>query len=139
MSTARGGKGADLACLAHVAEELWQRGGHDVERAGTLAHQAWPSWDEMRLPEGSVDIAVQVNGRVRGRLVLARTASADAARMAALDADGVAPHWRAGHSRPVISSTSSWPRHVQRPTWLGRWGSGTERLGSDRVYGRTPG
>ena len=76
----------------HVAEELWQRGGHDVERAGTLAHQAWPTWDEMLCQEESVEIAVQVNGRVRGRVVLARTASADAARMAALDADGVAPH-----------------------------------------------
>jgi leucyl-tRNA synthetase len=46
----------------------------------------------MLCQEESVEIAVQVNGRVRGRVVLARTASADAARMAALDADGVAPH-----------------------------------------------
>ena len=76
----------------HVAEELWQTGGHDVERRGTLAHQAWPTWDEALCQEDTVEIAVQVNGRVRGRVVLPRTASAEAARTAALGADEVAPH-----------------------------------------------
>jgi len=76
----------------HVAEELWQTGGHDVERTGTLAHQAWPTWDEALCQEDTVEIAVQVNGRVRGRVVLPHTASAEAARTAALGADGVAPH-----------------------------------------------
>jgi len=76
----------------HVAEELWQRGGHDVERTGTLAYQAWPTWDEALCQEDTVEIAVQVNGRVRGRVVLPHTASAEAARTAALGADGVAPH-----------------------------------------------
>jgi leucyl-tRNA synthetase len=76
----------------HVAEELWRRGGHDVERAGTLAYQAWPTWDEALCQEDTVEIAVQVNGRVRGRVVLPYTASAEAARRAALGADGVAPH-----------------------------------------------
>jgi len=72
----------------HVAEELWQTGGHDVERTGTLAHQAWPTWDEALCQEDTVEIAVQVNGRVRGRVVLPHTASAEAARTAALGADG---------------------------------------------------
>src|SRR4030095_6414737 len=76
----------------HVAEELWQTGGHDVERTGTLAHQAWPTWDEALCQEDTVEIAVQVNGRVRGRVVLPRTASAEAARTAALGADEGAPH-----------------------------------------------
>jgi leucyl-tRNA synthetase len=76
----------------HIAEELWQTGGHDVERTGTLAHQAWPTWDESLCQEDTVEIAVQVNGRVRGRVVLSPAASAEAARAAALGADGVAPH-----------------------------------------------
>jgi leucyl-tRNA synthetase len=76
----------------HVAEELWQTGGHDVECTGTLAHQAWPTWDEALCQEDTVEIAVQVNGRVRGRVVLPHTASAEAARTAALGANGVAPH-----------------------------------------------
>src|SRR6266487_5277025 len=67
-------------------------GGHDVERTGTLAHQAWPTWDEALCQEDTVEIAVQVNGRVRGRVVLSHAASVEAARTAALSADGVASH-----------------------------------------------
>jgi len=40
----------------------------------------------------TVEIAVQVNGRVRGRAVLPRTASAEEARAAALAATGIAAH-----------------------------------------------
>jgi leucyl-tRNA synthetase len=86
----------------HVAEELWQRGGHDVEQAGTLAHQAWPIWDEALCREDSVEIVVQVNGRVRGHLVLSRTASEDAARTAALNADGVRAHLAGRTVRKVV-------------------------------------
>jgi leucyl-tRNA synthetase len=76
----------------HVAEELWQKGGHDLAGSGTLAHEAWPTWDETLCEEDTVEIAVQVNGRVRGRAVLSRTASAEEARAAALAATGIAPH-----------------------------------------------
>ena len=86
----------------HVAEELWQRGGYDVEQAGTLAHQTWPTWDEALCREDSVEIAVQVNGRVRGHVVLSRTASEDTARTAALDADGVGAHLAGRTVRKVV-------------------------------------
>jgi leucyl-tRNA synthetase len=76
----------------HVAEELWQKGGHDRAGSGTLAREAWPTWDETLCEEDTVEIAVQVNGRVRGRAVLSRTASAEEARAAALAAAGIAPH-----------------------------------------------
>ena len=86
----------------HVAEELWQRGGHDLERTGTLAHEAWPTWDEVLCQEDSVEIAVQVNGRVRGHVVLSRTASEDAARTAALGADGVGAHLAGRTVRKIV-------------------------------------
>jgi leucyl-tRNA synthetase len=76
----------------HVAEELWQEGGHDGAGRGTLADEAWPTWDDALCDEETVEIAVQVNGRVRGHAVLARTASAEEARAAALAAPGVAAH-----------------------------------------------
>ena len=75
----------------HVAEELWQRGGHDAD-ASTLAYEPWPTYDEALCVDDEIEIAVQVNGKVRGRVVLPRPASADEARAAALAADGVAPH-----------------------------------------------
>ena len=86
----------------HVAEELWQRGGYDVEQAGTLAHQAWPTWDEALCREDSVEVAVQVNGRVRGHVVLSHTASEAAARTAALNADGVRAHLAGRTVRKVV-------------------------------------
>jgi len=86
----------------HVAEELWQRGGYDVEQAGTLAHQAWPTRDEALCREDSVEVAVQVNGRVRGHVVLSHTASEAAARTAALNADGVRAHLAGRTVRKVV-------------------------------------
>jgi len=74
----------------HVAEELWQRGGHDVEGQGTLAHVPWPAWDEALCEDDQVELAVQVNGRVRGRVVLSPTASPAEARAAVLAAQDIA-------------------------------------------------
>jgi leucyl-tRNA synthetase len=76
----------------HVAEELWQTGAHDVDGKGTLAHEAWPTWDETICQDDTAEVALQINGRVRGRIALARTASEDEARAAALSAAAIASH-----------------------------------------------
>jgi leucyl-tRNA synthetase len=48
----------------HVAEELWQVLGH----AKTLAYEPWPAFDEALLREDTVEIPVQINGKLRGRI-----------------------------------------------------------------------
>src|SRR5262249_21219572 len=54
-----------LAPLApHLAEELWQRLGH----AESLAHAAWPGADPAHLRAEVIEIPVQVNGKVRGKI-----------------------------------------------------------------------
>jgi leucyl-tRNA synthetase len=45
----------------HMAEEIWQRLGH----AETLAYAAWPKHDESLLTEDTIEIPVQVNGKLR--------------------------------------------------------------------------
>jgi leucyl-tRNA synthetase len=70
----------------HLAEELWKRLGHGE----SLAHHAWPSFDPALCVDDVVELAVQVNGKVRGRVRLARDASEADARAAALAAEGVA-------------------------------------------------
>ncbi len=50
----------------HVAEELWQRLGH----AKSLAYEPWPQCDASLLKEDTVEIPVQVNGKLRGRIVV---------------------------------------------------------------------
>ena len=48
---------------AHVAEELWQRLGHE-----RLWEQPWPTADPAMLERATFELVVQVNGRVRGRV-----------------------------------------------------------------------
>jgi leucyl-tRNA synthetase len=54
----------------HIAEELWQRLGH----SGTITYQPWPEFDEALTRDPEVELAIQVNGKLRDRL----TFSADA-------------------------------------------------------------
>ncbi|MCL2852680.1 MAG: leucine--tRNA ligase [Defluviitaleaceae bacterium] len=48
----------------HISEELWQRTGH----AGSVFAGAWPTYDEAKLAQDSVEIALQINGKVRDTL-----------------------------------------------------------------------
>ena len=58
----------------HMAEELWERLGH----TRTLAYETWPRYDETLLTEDTVEIPVQINGKVRSRIKVAIDASSDA-------------------------------------------------------------
>ncbi|WP_054950146.1 leucine--tRNA ligase [Numidum massiliense] len=50
----------------HIAEELWQVIGH----TDSVHEQNWPAYDEAALAVDEVEIAVQINGKVRGKLVI---------------------------------------------------------------------
>ncbi len=63
----------------HLAEELWQR----LSFAGTASTQPWPVHDDGLLVDNEVEVAVQVNGKVRDRIVVARDASKEAIEDAA--------------------------------------------------------
>ncbi len=63
----------------HLAEELWQRLGFE----GAASSQSWPVHNESLLVDNEVELAVQVNGKVRDRLVVARDASKEAIEEAA--------------------------------------------------------
>jgi leucyl-tRNA synthetase len=66
----------------HIAEELWARLGH----ADTLTYEAFPTADASLLFEESVEVPVQINGKVRARVSVATGADA-AAHEAAARAD----------------------------------------------------
>ena len=55
----------------HIAEELWSRLGHN----DTITYEAWPTYDEAKLVEDTVEIPVQVNGKVRATIQIAVDAS----------------------------------------------------------------
>ena len=50
----------------HITEELWQLCGYK----GMLHEQEWPSWDENKTVEDMIEIAVQINGKVRERIMV---------------------------------------------------------------------
>ncbi|MEF2837933.1 MAG: class I tRNA ligase family protein, partial [Oscillospiraceae bacterium] len=49
-----------------VGEELWQILGHD----NTIAYEAWPQYSEEKCKDSEVTIAVQVNGKMRGTVMM---------------------------------------------------------------------
>jgi leucyl-tRNA synthetase len=72
----------------HLAEELWEMLGH----AGGLWTAGWPAFDEALTREDEVEIPVQVNGRLRGKVKVAvDTAEEELVRMAQAD-EVIAPH-----------------------------------------------
>jgi leucyl-tRNA synthetase len=72
----------------HLGDEAWERLG---ER-GFLLEAAWPTWDEALTVDATVTLGVQVDGKVRGTVELARDASEEAARALALALPNVAKH-----------------------------------------------
>ena len=72
----------------HLAEELWARLGHGQ----SLAYEPWPQADASLLVEDTVEIVVQVNGKVRGRVRVPAGAAQDAVSAAARNEASVAGH-----------------------------------------------
>ena len=63
-----------LSCITpHLGEELWQILGHDK----TIAFEPWPTYDEAKTVLNEVTIVVQVNGKVRDKLIVPMNSSAD--------------------------------------------------------------
>lgn len=61
-----------LAPIApHVTEELW----HKSDHSGSVHSQAWPSFDEAALVADTLNMAVQVNGKVRAQIEVAKDAA----------------------------------------------------------------
>ncbi|MFC2105806.1 leucine--tRNA ligase [Candidatus Bipolaricaulota bacterium] len=60
-----------------ICEELWQRTGHQ----DSILDQPWPSYQEAALEEDTVEVPVQVNGKLRARITVPAAAAADPAAL----------------------------------------------------------
>jgi leucyl-tRNA synthetase len=69
----------------HISEELWHRRGHDA----SIHLQSWPMSDAEKTREEAIAVAVQVNGRVRDRLMTPPGAAAELLEKQALALDSV--------------------------------------------------
>ena len=74
-----------LSCICpHVGEEIWQIMGHD----DTIAYEAWPKYDEAATVDNTVEIAVQINGKTKATVALAKDCDKDSAIAAGKEALG---------------------------------------------------
>jgi leucyl-tRNA synthetase len=90
--------------MPHLAEECWQalknqgRGGTGLDIGALVAEAGWPSLDRSLLVEDTVTLPVQVNGKKRADVTVARDADQAAIEAAVLSLDAVR---RATEGRPV--------------------------------------
>ncbi|MBR6406277.1 MAG: leucine--tRNA ligase, partial [Lachnospiraceae bacterium] len=68
----------------HMTEEIWELQGYE----GRIYNSDWPAYEEEKTIEDMIDIGIQVNGRVRGNVKIARDADKDTAIAAAKEALG---------------------------------------------------
>ncbi len=71
----------------HLAEEIWEKLGYGY----SVHNQKWPEWDEALTKTEEITLVVQVNGKVRERLNVPASISADEAKKAAAAAEKVKP------------------------------------------------
>ena len=89
-----------LAPLApHITEELWQAA--KSKEFKSIHLEPWPQYDPKLIQEHTFELVIQVNGKVRGRIIMPAGASEDAARASALAIESV-KHYLSGVPRKVI-------------------------------------
>jgi leucyl-tRNA synthetase len=82
----------------HLGEEIWEQLGGQ----GSLAYEAWPSFDPALVKDDVVEIGVQVNGRLRGVIQLSVSADQSTALAAGLGEGNVATHVAGKVTKKVI-------------------------------------
>ena len=78
----------------HLAEELWSKLKQSSAAGLTgvaLSYQPWPRFDPQLLVEATLEMPVQVNGKVRGHIQIAATATEEEVKAAALGNENVKP------------------------------------------------
>ncbi len=87
----------------HVAEELWERLGHTA----SLAYEPWPEYDRELIKEKEIELAVQVNGKIKDRIVVSADADDEQIKQKALRSEKVAAALAGKEPRKIIIIKSS--------------------------------
>ena len=64
-----------------ITEELWQELGHDK----SIANESWPTYDESKMVETVIEIPIQVNGKLRGKITVDANAERETIEALALE------------------------------------------------------
>ena len=82
----------------HLTEELWQMAGFE----GKLNQTSWPTYDEKKLVKDEFEMPVQINGKVRGKVIMPINANKDDAIEAAKNDSNIASHIADKEIRKII-------------------------------------
>ena len=78
-----------LSCIApHICEEMWQQLGHN----DSIAYEPWPTYDEKMLVSDTVQMGIQVNGKLRAKIEVAKDADDEAVKELAFAQENVKAH-----------------------------------------------
>ena len=69
----------------HLAEEIWEKLGHTE----SISYVAWPTYDESKLFDDTVEVAVQINGKVRTKINVAKDITKEDLEKVALEDENV--------------------------------------------------
>ncbi len=69
----------------HIAEELWQKLGHSK----TLTYENWPGFDSELIKEAQIELAIQVNGKIKDKIVVPAAADDEQIKQKALASEKV--------------------------------------------------
>ena len=75
--------------VPHMAEEMWENMGFAAESGKMAMQSPWPEYDESKTVDAQVEMAVQVNGKLRGTVVVDTDSDEAAVKAAALESDRV--------------------------------------------------
>ena len=65
-----------ISCICpHIGEEIWSILGHN----DTIAYESWPSYDESKTADDTIEVAVQINGKLRATVTLPMNCDKDEA------------------------------------------------------------
>lgn len=82
----------------HLAEELWEKLGHTE----TITYENWPQYDESKMIDDVIEVVVQVNGKVKTKLAIAKDSTKDELETAALADDNIQKATEGKQIRKVI-------------------------------------
>jgi leucyl-tRNA synthetase len=83
----------------HIAEELWT---NHLGKTYSVHQQSWPQFDEVAAREDSIELPVQINGKVRDRIIVPAEASEEEIKTAALASETVQKYLKGKEPKKII-------------------------------------
>jgi len=88
-----------ISCVTpHIGEEMWEKLGH----TDTIAYEAWPTYDESKLKNDTVKMAVSVNGKLRATIEVSLDLSEEELKTIAFNEENVKRHIEGKEIKKVI-------------------------------------